>query len=248
MTVPGAADASTVELDPRSSRNRQIVEGALLADITVVLLLARVYLPIPVVRTAWRFVAAAPLVLLSQRHGIRVTIMAGLIAYMLLTTLVGPTLALSAIDTGLAALLIALGMQRHLHPLVTVLVGGLVYAVFDIVIPTLVFTALFRVPLSTIVTDLRNGMRDGTGILTRATRVVDRIGRALLGRHAPQLPAHVVHDLGFALTAFLVGHWVPVALSIALLLGVADMAGFVIGSELVLRRLSASDKARQATA
>src|SRR5579862_5051213 len=105
----GTAGQSSPIADPQqvSRRTRQIVEGALLADISVVLLLGRIYLPIPIVRTVWRLVASAPFVLLAERQGIKVTVMAGLVAYLLLSALVGPTLALTAMDTAFAAILIA---------------------------------------------------------------------------------------------------------------------------------------------
>ncbi|HLJ65723.1 MAG TPA: hypothetical protein VKX16_00005, partial [Chloroflexota bacterium] len=54
----------------RRSRTHAIVEGALLGDVMLVFLLMRVYLPVPVVRTLLRSVAAVPLVMLTQRRGV----------------------------------------------------------------------------------------------------------------------------------------------------------------------------------
>ncbi len=232
----------------QSSRNRQIVEGALLADIAIVLLLGRIYLPIPVVRTVWRLLAAAPFVLLAQRQGIRTTIMAGIVAYILLTALVGPTLALTALDTAFAALIIALSYRWHWPRGVTAVIGGLTYTVFDIVIPTILFIAVFRLPVSTIVSGIHNGMKSSFRITAEIANVLNHVLRAVFGAQAPQIPAHSFQVFGYHLTSYVMAHWVIFALIAASCLGIANIAGYQASAELVLERLPDSDRRLQVAA
>lgn len=231
-----------------STRNRQIVEGALLADIAVVLLLGRVYLPIPIVRTAWRLIAAAPFVLIAQRQGIRTAIMSGIVAYLLLTALIGPTLALTALDTAFAALIVAAALHWHWPRTVTAIVGGLVYAACDIVIPTIFFAAVFRVPIITIVHDARNGTRGAFRVISEIVQAIDRGLRSLFGSGAPQLPYRAIQDFGYAATAFLVAHWILFALIIAACMGVVNIFAYHAASDLVLDRLPASIRQKQVAA
>lgn len=239
---------SLTSAERHSSRNRQIVEGALLADIAAVLLLGRVYLPIPVVRTVWRLLAAAPFVLLAQRQGIRTMIMAGIVCYVLLTALVGPTLALTALDTAFAALIIALSYRWHWPKAVTAVLGGLVYTVFDIVIPTVLFIAVFRVPVSTMVNGIRSGLKSLFRIASEIVSVVNEALKAIFGPHAPQLPAHGIQTFGYHMTSYVMGHWVIFALILALVLGMANIAGYQASSELVLERLTEADRSPQVAA
>jgi len=242
-----AADPRTRAPD-RSSRNRQIVEGALLADIAVVLLLGRIYLPIPIVRTVWRLLAAAPFVLLAQRQGIRITIMAGVVAYLLLTALVGPTLALTAFDTTFAAIIIATALRWNWpRPLIGI-VGGLLYAACDIVVPTILFAIIFRVPVSTLVGDVRNGMRGGFRLAADILQGVNRVTALLFGQSAGQMPTQAFRSLGYDLTAFMVGHWLFFALLIAGGLGIANVFAYNAAADLVLGRLPPDTRAKQIAA
>jgi hypothetical protein len=248
MSLGSLTPAEQNSAQRHSSRNRQIVEGALLADIAAVLLLGRVYLPIPVVRTVWRLLAAAPFVLLAQRQGIRTMIMAGIVCYVLLTALVGPTLALTALDTAFAALIIALSYKWHWPRGVIAVVGGLVYTVFDIVIPTVLFIVVFRVPVSTLI----NGLRTGLGSLFRvggqAASITNEGLQTLFGKGAPQLPAHGIQVFGYHVTSFVIGHWVMFALVLAFVLGIANIAGYQASSELVLERLTEAERSPQVAA
>ena len=101
----------------RRSRTHAIVEGALLGDIAIVFLLMRVYLPLPVVRTLLRTIASVPFVMLVQRPGLRVAILAAIASYILFSALVGPLLGLSAIDIAVAGILIGLGRKVGLPTL-----------------------------------------------------------------------------------------------------------------------------------
>lgn len=231
----------------QSTRNRQIVEGALLADIAVVLLLGRVYLPIPIVRTVWRLLAAAPFVLLAQRQGIRITIMSGVVAYLLLTALVGPTLALTALDTAFAALIIAGALHFGLPRPLTAVLGGLIYAACDIVVPAIFFAIVFRVPFITIVHDVRNGMRGGFQIIAQMVRDANAVMAGVFGHGVVQLPAAGIQQLGDGLTAFLVAHWVTFALIVAAVAGIGNIFAYQAATDLVLNRLPDSSRRLQIT-
>jgi Predicted membrane protein (DUF2232) len=233
---------------PDPSKNRRIVEGALLADIAVVLLLGRIYLPIPVVRTIWRLLAGTPFILLAQRQGIRATIMSGIVAYLLMTALVGPTLALAALDTAFAAIIIAAAIHWKWPRLVTAIVGGLIYAACDIVVPAILFAILFRVPISTVVGAFRNGMRGLVRVSTELMGVVNRVLAGLLGHAGPQIPVARIRVLGYDLTGFLVGHWVVVALILAAGLGVGNIFAYHAAADLVLERLPLASRERQIAA
>ncbi len=237
-----------MEAPAGSTRNQKIVEGALLADVAVVLLLGRVYLPIPLVRTAWRFMAAAPFVLLAQRRGIKTAIMSGIVAYLLLTALVGPTLALTALDTAFAAILIAAAIHWQWPRAVTAVVAGLVYAACDIVIPTIFFAIVFRIPVTTLVADVRNGMRGSTTLAARSAAEVNRILALLFGSTGPRLPVHLIHSAGFGITAFLVSHWLVFALLVAGAMGIANIFAYHAATDLILDRLPASERAPLAAA
>jgi hypothetical protein len=121
----------------RRSRTHAIVEGALLGDIAIVFLLMRVYLPLPVVRTLLRTIASVPFVMLVQRPGLRVAILAAIASYILFSALVGPLLGLSAIDIAVAGILIGLGRKVGLPTLLNKIWAAVAYAILDLIIPTI---------------------------------------------------------------------------------------------------------------
>jgi hypothetical protein len=175
-------------------------------------------------------------------------IMAGIVCYILLTALVGPTLALTALDTAFAALIIALSYRWHWPRAVTAVVGGLVYTLFDIVIPTILFIALFRVPVSTLVNGIRTGLKSLFRVASEIVSMINSALKSIFGPHAPQLPAHGVQVFGFHATSYLMGHWVVFALILAAILGVANIAGYQASSELVLERLTEGERSSQVAA
>src|SRR5438270_4543892 len=112
----------------RRDRTHAIVEGALLGDIAIVFLLMRVYLPVPIVRTILRTFAAVPMVMLMQRRGIKLTILASIASYVLFSALVGPILALAAIDVAVSGILLGIGRKAGLSMAVNTLWTGVAYA------------------------------------------------------------------------------------------------------------------------
>ena len=246
MTAAEPSSPHAISAQRVSSRNRQIVEGALLGDIAVVLLLGRVYLPIPGVRTIWRLLAGAPFVLLAERQGIRVLIMSGIVSYLLLTALVGPTLALTALDTAFAAFLLAIADLWRWPRWLVVPVMGLVYAVSDIVVPTILFAFLFRVSLSTLAGTATNAGRNGIRVLSGMLRAFNHGLAAILGHSGPRIPVGMIQTLGYDVVAGVAAHWVITALVAAVILGVANVVGYAAAAEVVLARLPASTRSRQA--
>src|SRR5947209_2292459 len=95
-----SSDMNREALLKQQDRTRAIVEGALLGDIGIVFLLMRAFLPLPGVRQILRAVATVPFVMLVQRRGLRLTILAAIASYILFSALVGPILALAAVDIG----------------------------------------------------------------------------------------------------------------------------------------------------
>ncbi len=77
----------------RAGGTRPLVEGALLAGITVVLALAGFY--IPVLGIAIAFLWPVPVAIVALRHGLRVGILTVVVACLLLTAFVGPLQALT---------------------------------------------------------------------------------------------------------------------------------------------------------
>src|SRR5579859_8198259 len=140
----------------RRGRTHAIVEGALLGDIAIVFLLMRVYLPLPVVRTLTRTVATIPFVMLVQRRGIKLTFLAAVASYILFSALVGPLLALTALDIAMAGLLAGIGRHAGLNVGWNTLWTGPVYAILDLVLPTIASIYVLRFPIKTLVQSARN--------------------------------------------------------------------------------------------
>ncbi|HEX8918083.1 MAG TPA: hypothetical protein VF898_06250, partial [Chloroflexota bacterium] len=140
----------------RRGRTHAIVEGALLGDIAIVFLLMRVYLPLPVVRTLIRTVATIPFVMLVQRRGAKLTILAAIASYILFSALVGPLLALTALDIAVAGLLAGIGRHAGLNVGWNTLLTGPVYAILDLVIPTILSIYILRFPIKQLVQSARH--------------------------------------------------------------------------------------------
>src|SRR5579875_484625 len=201
----------------RRHRIHAIVEGALLGDISIVFLMMQVYLPVPVVQTLLRTAAAVPIVMLMQRRGFKVALMATVAAYILFSALVGPLLALTAIDVAVAGILIGLGRRWGLPAAINILWTGPVFAVLDLIIPTIVTIYLFQYPVKKLIASARHFVAFLFNLL---------IGVFNLS-HAP---AGVIHDLHLAEHAW-VADWVLVWVGIMVLYGLLTMYLVAIVSE-----------------
>lgn len=135
----------------RRNRTHAIVEAALLADIAIVFLLMRVFMPIPPLRSIIRAVATVPFVMLTQRRGLKIAILAAIASYVLFTALVGPLLALAAVDIAVAGVLLGIGRRLGAGPVVNALWTGPVYAFLDVILPTVATIVLFRYPVKDLI-------------------------------------------------------------------------------------------------
>ncbi len=109
---------------PRSVSTKPLVEGALLAAVTVVLALVGFY--VPVVGAVVAFLWPVPVALVHMRHGFRVSILTVVVAGLTLASFVGPLEALGMVAAfGFAGLAMGFCFERRLSSSVAVLAGAL---------------------------------------------------------------------------------------------------------------------------
>jgi uncharacterized protein YybS (DUF2232 family) len=215
-------------------RTRAIVEGALLGDIAIVFLLMRVYLPVPAVRTLIRTVATVPFVMLAQRRGVKITILAALASYILFSALVGPLLALTAIDIAVAGILVGIGRNLGLPPGINTLWTGVVYSILDLVLPTIASVFIFRYPVSQLIQSARNFVKL---VFRGLIGILERLGA----------PNSFLHDVR-GWEAWAVAHWQVMWLGVTVLFGLLMMYLVVLVSEMVLRQIPEETLARRSAA
>ena len=215
----------------RRDRTHALVEGALLTDIAIVFLLMRAYLPILFIRPVLLAFATVPIIMLVQRRGIKITILAGVAAYLLFSALVGPLLAFAVINASIAGIFVGLGRKIRLHPVVNTIVAGAMFALFALVIPQIVAVFVFRYPVHDIVKSAQNFV----GVSFRffrylATRV-----------HAPH---EVIHQLQVWQKPVQT-HWQFAWLGLVILSGITSVYLSVLVAEIVLNRVPGYTLARQ---
>ena len=215
----------------RRDRTHAIVEGALLGDIAIVFLLMRVYLPLPVVRTLIRTIATVPFVMLTQRRGVKIAVLAAIASFVLFSALVGPIFALTAIDIAVAGILIGIGRRSGMGVGLNTLWTGVVYAVLDLILPTIAGLIIFRYPVK----DLIKSARHAVGLLFNAlVFVLDSL----------RVPASVVHDVkGWETTAE--NQWLLVWLGLIILYGMLNMYLVALVSAIVLNQIPEQTLSRQ---
>jgi uncharacterized protein YybS (DUF2232 family) len=223
--------ADETSLLQRRRRTHAIVEGALLGDIAIVFLLMRVYLPVPIVRTLLRALAAVPFVMLTQRRGIKLTVLASIASYILFSALVGPILALTAVDIAISGLLVGIGRRRGQGVGLVTLWTGVVYSVLDLIIPTIASVIIFQYPVSKLVQSARHLVRL---IFKGLIFVVQKIG-------APHSAVNLVR--GWEPGA--VDHWQIMWLGITVLVGILNMYLVALVAEMVLKQVPEGTLARQ---
>lgn len=218
----------------RRQHTHAIVEGALLGDIAIVFLLMRVYLPVPVVRNLLRTIAAVPFVMLMQRRGLKTTILAAIASYILFSALVGPILALPAIDVAVAGILVGLGRRTHLPPAFTTLWTGVAYTVLDVILPTIATIFLFRYPVKDLIQAGKNFLHTLFNLILTILHLL----------HAPASTVHRVQ--GWETLA--VQHWQLSWVILMMVYGLLTMYLVVLVAEMVLRQLPEVTLTRQQTA
>ncbi|MGH2441971.1 MAG: hypothetical protein ACRDFX_02260 [Chloroflexota bacterium] len=200
-----------------------MVEGALLGDIAIVFLLMRAFIPLPGVRQLLRAVATVPFVMLTQRRGIKLTILASLAAYILLSALIGPLLALAALDVAVAGILAGAGRKFGLGIATNTLVTGPLYAFFDLFLPTIASIYIFRYPIKKIVEAAKNFIK----------LVFNFVVYVLNRAHVSRVTIHHVDQA----KAWATAHWVVPWFGSLVLLGLLTMYLAVLVSEMVLRQI-----------
>jgi hypothetical protein len=218
----------------RRNRTHAIVEGALLGDIAIVFLLMRVYLPVPIVRTLIRILATVPFIVLMQRRGLRLTLLAAIASYLLFCALVGPILALTAIDIAVAGILVGLARKAGMGVVSTTLWSGPAYAVLDLILPTLATVIIFRVPVKNLAEAAKNLVQ----------LVFNASASTLQFVHAP---ASVIYQVR-AWEKPIENHWQLVWLGALVTFGVLNMYLTALISTMVLRQVPEQTLEPQAAA
>jgi hypothetical protein len=221
-------------LRQRRERTHAIVEGALLGDIAIVFLLMRAYLPILVLRPILLAFAAVPLVLLMQRRGFRITVLATIACFLLFSALVGPLLALRAVDIGVAAVLVGLGRKVGLGAGLNTLWTGPVYAVLDIMIPTVATIILFRFPVKDLITTARHSVEVAFNLLVN---IMNRF-------HASAGTIHQARQW----EKYTADHWQLAWVLVAILYATLTMYLVALVSDAVLNQIPEQTQSRQKAA
>lgn len=204
-------------------RTHAIVEGALLADIALVFLLMRAFLPIPGARQIIRALATIPFVMLVQRRGVKLTVLAAIASYILFSALVGPLLGFAAVDVGVAGVLIGVGRRFGFGPVLNTLWTGPAYALLDLLIPTLISVWLFRYPVGKLIGAAKNFIRSMFDFVISVARFAN-------------VSPSGISSLNDAKT-WTVVHWQVGWLLLYAVLGVLTTYLAVIAAEVVLKQL-----------
>lgn len=215
----------------RRDRTHAIVEGALLGDIAIVFLLMRAFLPLPGVRQLLRAIATVPFVMLTQRRGVRLTILAAMASYILFSALVGPLLALAAVDIAVAGILAGIGRKFGPSPAVTVIWTGVVYSILDLLIPTIASVYIFQYPIKKLAQAARNFVN----------LVFNFVLFAFRGAHASAATIHSIN----VVKAWSSSHWLVPWFGSLALLGLLTMYLAVLVAETVLRQIPDQTLARR---
>lgn len=103
---------------------RSLVEAAFLSALTVVFCLATIYLPVLGLFTG--FFWPVPIILLGVRHDLRLSIMATVVAGIIVAILAGPLTAVSMfLGLGVLGLVLGTAMRRRAAPLKVVGIGAI---------------------------------------------------------------------------------------------------------------------------
>ena len=136
---------------------RTITESALLMDVTVLLALLRVLLPIPGLQGLIRLACPIPFVLLALRRGTRAGLVATVASCVLLSTFVGPLLAVEQLVVfGGLGTLFAWASKRRLNIVLVVVVGATLYGVLYLLPPFLFSLAILKIDLGRTLHDVQH--------------------------------------------------------------------------------------------
>lgn len=209
---------------------RAIAEAALLLDVAALLLLARVFLPLPGLKDIFAVGAVTPFVLLALRRGPRRALMATVACYLVVAALVGPLLAIRALGTGALGTAFAWAGHGGRGRSAALAVGMLLYAVISIFVPlALAFLVLHLDPGQTL-----------SAAQTQGHALVHRVGHEaapLLHAMDRSVPGHATLGLVRATIAFGFAHLLPIVIVMAVAHGVARDALWLLVSIEIIARL-----------
>ncbi len=171
---------------------RTIAESALLMDVTVLLALFRVLVPIPGLQGLVRLACPIPFVILALRRGTRAGLVATVASCVLLSTFVGPLLAFEQLLVfGGLGTLFAAASRRRTNMLLVILVGATFYG-FGYLLPPFIFGLLI------LHIDLGRTLHD---VQKQAHSFLDKIGSFRLGS------VDIGKGLNDTLSSVLPGRW-----------------------------------------
>lgn len=177
MTPPivDAAPAPAAPM-PKASHSgldvRTIAESALLMDVTVLLALFRVLVPIPGLQGLVRLACPLPFVILALRRGTRAGLVATAASCVLLSTFVGPLLAIQQLVVfGGLGTLFAAASRRRTNVILVILLGAVFYGLGYLLPPFIFGLLVLHIDLGRTLHDVQR----------QAHSFLDRIGSFRFG-------------------------------------------------------------------
>jgi uncharacterized protein YybS (DUF2232 family) len=146
-------------------KTRSLVEGALLAGVTVVLALLGFY--VPVLGLIIVFLWPVPIALIHIRHGLRTSILTVVVAGLVLTTFVGPVEALvMSASFGLVGLAFGISFEKKFSAGKTVMIGAIAL-LLSFAISIGISAAFLDFSLGEMETQLREAFEGATEVYRR---------------------------------------------------------------------------------
>jgi len=160
VETPDTTDATVPSMsapEPHSGLDvRTIAESALLMDITVLLSLLRVLVPIPGFQGLIRLACPIPFIVLVLRRGPRAGLIATVASCVLLSAFVGPLLAVQQLVVfGGLGTFFAWASRRRIGPAVVVVVGATIYGLLYLLPPFLFSLAVLHIDLGKTLHDVQ---------------------------------------------------------------------------------------------
>jgi len=139
------------------TNTKSMVEGALLAAITIILSLTALY--IPVVGVFASLIWPVPIVILGIRHGLRTSILATLVSGIVVAMLEGPTQALTVVlSFGLIGIVMGWTIKRQFSPFKIMLISGAASLISRLILIGLTLLIMGINPLTEEIAMMRESM------------------------------------------------------------------------------------------
>jgi hypothetical protein len=172
--------------------------------------------------------------MLTQRRGVRTAVLATIAAYILFSALVGPILALAAIDVGVSGILAGLGRKAGLGIGINTLWSGPTYALLDLIIPTIASLYILRYPVKDLIDSARNFVK-------LVFSFIESVANHFNASATTMSQIKVWENWSVA-------HWVVPWLAVMVLYGLLRMYLVVLVSEMVLKQVPERTLERQRAA